>query len=939
MATYENSITLARVFDGRDGADGGSGYSMSFSSEEILKIAEMAKNVSGDWVSTISYAPDSLKVKVLFGEEDFDDIENKLENMTVSVDYYGFDKQHQEWSMTNLQNSNIKTLGKLKEVTELTKQNVDKYNGLFYYSYAEKAFIFNTRVLNNNAINCYVTDTNVTAEDIRYKKTTELVQVPSGAGFDRDTIYYDDKGEQILEPNQSDMGQYYTKTIKYIEDTGGEYVLYQSQALKDLLDIIYTNDGFFKIAINFDGEKIENAFLMRMALATELAMFSVHASGINAAIANTKLNFDINGLTVTNGGLTIQNKKNENVFMADSEGNLQITGHIIATSGEFTGTIHAESGSFKGKIDANSGTIGGFTINEQSITAGENLQLISDTNGSKIIVKNIDIGAGAKIEDTLAIGGNVFLYNPDEHNGLVLTTDSTEGKNYTALYQNGQLRIASVTAPSWSVDETGLATFKKVKMNSAEIGTSVMSVDTVQAVGSSMVFKPSYTITTISNKDGKSTLTLQGANNKKELLSVDNIVLIANGQNFQYAKVTGADASTHQYTLDTALELGTYDTANDASKTNSICTNLGSKNNFVFTISSNISNETSLFKNNALALAEIDGYNLGTPSLKSRILLGSLDSLGENYFDKTGLYAENVYLNGSLTTKTDSTVVAPIANDNESSTGSNELNGTYAGINTLTGASFDPSNILNLGDHSRIVFWAGSESDSADKIQKAPFQITEEGTLYAQKGYFKGSIITEANITASKITAASFHGSTDNAALKLYDTGAGGIWFMNSNVVKDDKDVMIDKEDIASFIVDKDGFYIPSNNNTKNRFIKIETDSNVSINVNKITTPLAELGKINIDTDINDHGINFGHTVEGKFSVSGIINSDGTNLKIAQNENSYVNILNNQIALNSSSTSINNELIIEKTGASKLQYKIVENGCDLYVLEELKGGN
>ena len=109
MATYENSITLARVFDGRDGADGGSGYSMSFSSEEILKIPNGVEEREGKRVPKITYAPASLPIKILFGENVYD-IESNLSNITTEITYYGFDDKGIEVSFSNnLQNELIKT--------------------------------------------------------------------------------------------------------------------------------------------------------------------------------------------------------------------------------------------------------------------------------------------------------------------------------------------------------------------------------------------------------------------------------------------------------------------------------------------------------------------------------------------------------------------------------------------------------------------------------------------------------------------------------------------------------------------------------------------------------------------------------------------------------------------------------------------------------------
>ena len=76
-------------------------------------------------------------------------------------------------------------------------------------------------------------------------------------------------------------------------------------------------------------------------------------------------------------------------------------------------------------------------------------------------------------------------------------------------------------------------------------------------------------------------------------------------------------------------------------------------------------------------------------------------------------------------------------------------------------------------DTSPIVFWAGAESTNFEDIQKAPFQISSNGSLYASQGYFTGSIITDTTIEASKIIAATIFGREDGKALTIQDADIG----------------------------------------------------------------------------------------------------------------------------------------------------------------------
>ena len=97
-----------------------------------------------------------------------------------------------------------------------------------------------------------------------------------------------------------------------------------------------------------------------------------------------------------------------------------------------------------------------------------------------------------------------------------------------------------------------------------------------------------------------------------------------------------------------------------------------------------------------------------TPSL----ILGDLSSLSELKIGGYGLYGENVFLNGTLTTKVD---------------GGDSNKTSYAGVNTLSGVEatkFEEYGILDSNkniDTSRIVFWGGATNNTESAIQNANF--------------------------------------------------------------------------------------------------------------------------------------------------------------------------------------------------------------------------
>ena len=162
-------------------------------------------------------------------------------------------------------------------------------------------------------------------------------------------------------------------------------------------------------------------------------------------------------------------------------------------------------------------------------------------------------------------------------------------------------------------------------------------------------------------------------------------------------------------------------------------------------------------------------------SLIPEIILGKIP-IGQEYGNlqgKYGLYAENVYLKGSMIAK----------GENFSS-----------GINTESQAEEKDPNFIKKG---KILLWAGADGDSVEQIENAKFRVDTYGNLYAGSGYFNGTIITDATITAAEIKVATItgwrkdeNGNSGPAALTIKDADVG-ILFQNENedklILRDNK--------------------------------------------------------------------------------------------------------------------------------------------------------
>lgn len=295
------------------------------------------------------------------------------------------------------------------------------------------------------------------------------------------------------------------------------------------------------------------------------------------------------------------------------------------------------------------------------------------------------------------------------------------------------------------------------------------------------------------------------------------------------------------------------------------------------------SNEQEVLVNNSTILypraLTLTTFNESNLSFDERLVLGDLSGTGYSGY---GLYADNVYLHGSLITE-----ILPDHN--------------YAGINTINGATasvFTPDKGLDL-DESRIVFWAGAES--IDDIKKAPFQVTENGSFYARQGLFEGSIFVDATITAATLEAAEIRGTSGTPSLRIFDVadnenGTGGIGFYTTVTTNNVT------EDIQKLLINSKGFKFLNSN-----FIQFSEDNNITNTVFNGT-------QLNLSSDLNINSANF------SFDST----SDRLNIKL--NNNNKVEIANDKTIF-SNSIQINDNMEL----SNKMSYLEVSNGYDLYV--------
>ena len=439
---------------------------------------------------------------------------------------------------------------------------------------------------------------------------------------------------------------------------------------------------------------------------------------------------------------------------------------------------------------------------------------------------------------------------------------------------------------NWLIREDGVAIFNDIYADNVHLQDTILEIGTVQAMGSLMLFKDSWSIASANNN----VIVISGLTN----LSAND--WIYSGKNvYKVVSLTQSDTTTtitlnKSYILDDGLIITKFGKTSDSQVPGFILSILGEQT---------IVNDNRAFASgNALTISDFVEEN-GTLTYTKRLVLGQLDGAIDKNITGLGLYADNVFLNGPLTTKVD--------------------DDSYAGINTIGEAT---ATVFDNKDKSRIIFWAGSASSSNIDIQEAPFQVTEMGSIYARKGIFRDSIISDSVIQGADIYAARIHGGTTDqpGSLTIYDTSMGIIF----------------KEGYQT--TEKEVFGIHADGLQQNNDYFIEIKNN----------------------KIGFHGDNFiVDTRESNYLeiASNITNGVDLTMKVVSDglssERSYQNFTNDKISFGfNQGTGREDSIIINKdksqvkslaiwlekdvyfgSGASYMQYKKAEEGYDLFINE------
>lgn len=474
------------------------------------------------------------------------------------------------------------------------------------------------------------------------------------------------------------------------------------------------------------------------------------------------------------------------IFSGTLEGaNGSFFGELKGATGIFSGELQGATGVFTGSITAQSGTIGGFTINTNNLTSANESVILDGTNG-KITAENIELGNGAEVKDQISFKGAdgtvAYLQNPSRHDGIVLNAGDIKLRT-SGVLEFGDIKIfgdktnPTIKSSLWTIDKDK-AVFNNVIAQGGTIENVVFKNSTVQGAGGIMFFKPSYSGTSVSSTNTETIFTVEETG-----LNVGDHVIV-NGQEgdvttVEQTKVTISGVKFGENKTVTIIKLYNNKLVDGA---------INLTDNLLIGVNSlraeQSQNEMTgknqdchLFRGGlTVTLPTVVTETIGTGETqtvvkypnKPNLFIGDLYPItGKPGY---GLYGDNVYLNGTLTTKVKS-----------------DKSPTYAGVNTIDGYDVDENLFKDKDASQKIVFWAGSIGEDKQNVQKAPFQVTDKGNLYAKAGTFTDSVFSNSKIEGSKIYGAdiytaSIHGwadtseDGDSSALNIYNTSKGIIF-------------------------------------------------------------------------------------------------------------------------------------------------------------------
>lgn len=517
---------------------------------------------------------------------------------------------------------------------------------------------------------------------------------------------------------------------------------------------------------------------------------------------------------------TTTNENDEVIIVEDTIFEVRDGSLYLEGNGTFTGTINASDGNFTGTVNATEGTLQNLDITGlinignnlviNGVSTEENPELgiytkdytvNGDTgffigNNGNIIANQLTIGAGANIQKYIRLG-KVWIINPSwlnnqlslENPEQVITDNNLSLDSFIVIKESIDSSEETITPSDLiNIKQSGIITIGKnsgiridgvnesISSFNYEDGTKGWSIDvnnaefnnitargsikavafeyepnTVQSVGGILLVKPSSAINSISIEEQTDSNTILRVVTETEInFNTTDFAKIGHSQlqDYLFTVSDTEDINTVLVTIPNSLVTEDFDIEN---LIGSPLINMGGTTSPTIVI--NGSEYDNLYPKSSLSIFEnnITNDNGWKLNPQTKLVLGQMPTSVTNktygIFNSTsyGLYAENVFLKGALIS--------------EGRNSNNDL--LYSGMNTNSTVEFNDVDKQYFDEAGYIILWAGarqtSDGSSID-IQNAKFKVDNFGNLYANSGYFVGTIITDATITASKIKTAEIEG-------------------------------------------------------------------------------------------------------------------------------------------------------------------------------------
>lgn len=494
-----------------------------------------------------------------------------------------------------------------------------------------------------------------------------------------------------------------------------------------------------------------------------IAKLALNANNIVASMKDTKVVFGENGLTINNGGFRIFNNTDKDnlklIFNVSDEGNLFLSGEIESSKGRIGNWLINEYGLYSVEDIPNSEDkyIIGLHASDSVLYENSSIRFYAGTSDKNnnhdykfLVTKDGSLYAnqanitGSVIVTDGYVKNNFYI---GEKNGIIFNYNSEKEESFIGSYHysSGDLGYG------WQIRSDGSADFNNITAR-GKIRSSLFEYNKISSVGGSLYIAPTIyvedysssieeiSISTLETQENPvisfqtswilpySTLTnLNGHTwNKGDFIKIDGEIVSESSNDFVKYEISGVDATIDLIkSIDNSTTEITITFSTNQFKQGQIKDKKFIPGTMLILYGTS-DNKKGLYLtaagDNSPYIDVYDDTNESEsiPAARLGNLTGIRDfSFSEDPLEGYGLYSSNAYLRGKL--------VLPQAGI------SDQVEVGYNG-----GDLYTTINQENPEGNS-VRLWAGGKQPKTGE-EVAPFIVTQDGSLYAQKGIFKGVV-------------------------------------------------------------------------------------------------------------------------------------------------------------------------------------------------------